>query len=364
MIPFLDLRNINHRNRADFHSALDRILDKGSLILGSELDDFEKEFANYCNTNYSVGVGNGLEAIHLILRGYGIGPGDEVLVPSNTYIATWLAITYVGATPVPIEPDEHTYNINPELIAAAVTPRTKAVIAVHLYGLPADMNAINAVAIQYGLKVIEDAAQAHGARYHSQRTGSLGDAAAFSFYPGKNLGALGDGGAINTNDRGLSESIRMLRNYGSQEKYLNELKGFNSRLDELQAAFLRIKLRSLDVDNQRRQNIATYYLSELSGIDAVLPFVPLGYESVWHLFVIRVAERSRVQQSLNQAGISTLIHYPTPPHLQGAYKELNLGVGSLPIAERIHNGVLSVPIGPTMSDEQVEHVIDALKAIL
>lgn len=364
MIPFLDLRNINLRNREDFHLALDRILDKGTLILGSELDNFEKEFANYCNTNYSIGVGNGLEAIHLILRAYGIGPGDEVLVPSNTYIATWLAITYVGATPVPVEPDEQTYNINPELIAAAITPRTKAIIAVHLYGLPADMNAINAVAIQHGLKVIEDAAQAHGARYHNQRTGSLGDAAAFSFYPGKNLGALGDGGAINTNDQDLSKSICMLRNYGSREKYLNEVKGFNSRLDELQAAFLRIKLRSLDIDNRRRQTIAKHYLSELSGIDAVLPFVPSGYESAWHLFVIRVVDRSRVQKLLSQVGINTLIHYPTPPHLQGAYKELSLDIGSLPVAERIHREVLSMPIGPTMDDKQVEFVVNALKEIL
>ncbi len=364
MIPFLDLRAINLRNREDFHLALDNVLDKGSLILGSELECFEKEFASYCGTKFSIGVGNGLDAIHLILRAYGIGPGDEVLVPSNTYIATWLAITYVGATPVPVEPDEETYNINPKFMAAAITSRTKAVVAVHLYGLPADMNAINAVATQYGIKVIEDAAQAHGARYHNNRTGSLSDAAAFSFYPGKNLGALGDGGCVNTSDPNLSKAISMLRNYGSQEKYLNEVKGFNSRLDELQAAFLRIKLKAIDLDNQRRQVIARHYLSELDGIDAVLPFIPLGYESAWHLFVIRVANRSKVQESLYREGINTLIHYPVPPHLQGAYKDLNLTVGSLPIAERIHKEVLSIPIGPTMNDEQIEFVIQAIKTVL
>jgi len=364
MIPFLDLHSLNLRNRKDFHLALDRVLDKGSLILGSELEQFEIEFAAFCNSKYSVGVGNGLDAIHLILRAYGIGPGDEVLVPSNTYIATWLAVTYAGATPVPVEPDEHTYNINPENIVASITPRTKAIIPVHLYGLPADMDAINNVAAQNGLKVIEDAAQAHGGRYFGRRVGALGDAAAFSFYPGKNLGALGDGGAINTKDHMLSKSIRMLRNYGSQEKYFNEVKGFNSRLDELQAAFLRIKLRSLDSDNQRRHTIAQYYLNEFTGIDAVLPTTPSGYESAWHLFVIRVVNRSKVQENLRKKGVDTLIHYPTPPHLQKAYKDLNWSMGSLPVTERIHKEVLSLPIGPTMANKDIEAVINAVKNIL
>lgn len=364
MVPFLDLRAINLRDRGRFHLALDRVLESGSLILGPELEGFENEFAAYCNTTYCMGVGNGLEAIHLILRAHGIGPGDEVLVPSNTYIATWLAVTYAGASPVPVEPNNNTFNIDPRLIEASITPKTKAVIAVHLYGLPADMDEINAVAIKYGLKVIEDAAQAHGARYHGKLSGSLGDSAAFSFYPGKNLGALGDGGCITSSDEEFSNTVRMLRNYGSREKYLNQVKGFNSRLDELQAAFLRIKLLSLDVDNQRRKAIAEQYLFELADLDAILPFIPHGCESSWHLFVIRVSDRERVQDFLNREGVSTLIHYPFPPHLQGAYKDLGLRYGQFPIAEKMHKEVLSIPISPIMDEEQVAKTILAIKKII
>lgn len=363
-IPFLDLKEPHEELRAELHAAFDRVLDSGWYILGNEVKQFEQEFAGYCEASHCVGVGNGLDALHLILRAYGIGEGDEVIVPSNTYIATWLAASYAGATPIPVEPHERTYNIDPALIKAAITPRTKAIIAVHLYGQPADMDAINAIAKKHNLKVIEDAAQAHGARYKGMRVGSLADAAGFSFYPGKNLGAIGDSGAVTTNDPELADKVRMLGNYGSQAKYHNEVKGFNSRLDELQAAFLRIKLTKLDEWNGRRKAVADEYQSALAGIKVVRPYVPEWADPVWHLFVLRNQQRDLLQKKLSDKGISTMIHYPIPPHLQGAYAELGVGSLALPISERIHREVLSLPIGPHLNKLQLQSVISAVKDAL
>lgn len=358
-IPFLDLRAPHEELRTELRETFERVLDSGWYILGEEVKQFELEFAAYCEASHCIGVGNGLEALHLILRGYGIGAGDEVIVPSNTYIATWLAVSYAGATPIPVEPDERTYNINPVLIEAAITPRTKAIIAVHLYGQPADMDAINAVAKKYKLKVIEDAAQAHGARYKGKRVGNLGDAAGFSFYPGKNLGGIGDGGAVTTADPVLADNIRVLCNYGSRIKYQNEVKGFNSRLDELQAAFLREKLKKLDDWNGRRKVIAAEYLSKFHDSGVVLPYVPEWADPVWHLFVVRNSQRDKLQKRLGELGIGTMIHYPTPPHLQGAYAELGFSKGSFPVAEKIHDEVLSLPIGPHLTIDSVNFVIAA-----
>lgn len=362
MTPFLDLRSINDRDRAAFHAALDRVLDSGRVILGAEVEQFESEFAAYCGVRHCVGVSNGLEALHLLLRAYGIGPGDEVIVPTNTYIATWLAVSHAGAMPVPVEPDETTYNLDPNRIEAALSPRTRAIIPVHLYGLPADMTAIRAIAERRGLKVIEDAAQAHGARIDGRRAGALADAAAFSFYPGKNLGALGDAGAITTDDGALADTLRSLRNYGSTVKYHHDEKGFNSRLDEMQAAFLRVKLRRLDEDNLRRRAIARRYLQALSETSLVLPRVPANVENAWHLFVVRTAQRAALLSGLARREVQTLIHYPVPAHLQPAYRDLGHAAGAFPVAERIQAEIVSLPLGPTMSDEQVEATIDALKS--
>lgn len=360
-IPFLDLKAINLRDEHGFREALDRVLESGWLILGNEVASFEKAFAAYCGSAYAVGVGNGLEALHLVLRAWGVGAGDEVIVPSNTYIATWLAVSYAGATVVPVEPVEATYNIDPAGIEAAITPRTKAIVAVHLYGQMADMDAIRAIAAKHDLKLLEDAAQAHGARWNGHRAGTTGDAAGFSFYPGKNLGALGDAGAVTTSDTELAHRLEMLRNYGSQRKYENEIIGFNSRLDELQAAFLQVKLAKLDCDNARRKAIAARYNSALAGLSKLrLPQVANGADPVWHLYVVRSPERDALQQFLTRQGIGTLIHYPIPPHLQTAYVSLGYKHGDFPISEAIHSQVLSLPIGPTMSDAEVELVVDAV----
>ncbi len=364
MIPFLDVHAVNARHRVALHDCLERVLDSGWFIQGRELAAFESEFAAYCGAKHCIGVGNGLDALHLVLRALKIGPGDEVIVPSNTFIATWLAVTYAGATPVPVEPEATTYNIDPGRLEAALTPRTKAIVPVHLYGQPANMPAINAFAARHGLRVIEDAAQAHGARLGGIRTGALGDAAAFSFYPGKNLGALGDAGAVCVNDDGLAGRLRILRNYGSTEKYRHDTKGFNSRLDELQAAFLRAKLLMLDADNRHRRAIADRYLAALGPTGIGLPVVPVNCEPVWHLFVVRFQQRDALQRALAARGVQTLVHYPTPPHLQLAYRDLGIGEGALPIAERLHREVLSLPIGPTMSSEQVEETISAVEDAL
>ncbi len=360
-IPFLDLKAINLRHREQMHAALDRVLDSGWVLLGKELAAFEEEFAAYCGVRHCVGVGNGLDALHLVLRAWDIGPGDEVIVPGNTYIATWLAVTHAGAVPVPVEPDPATHNIDPERIESAITPRTRAIIAVHLYGQPCDMAAIMAIADRHGLKVLEDAAQAHGARYLGKRAGSLGHAAAFSFYPGKNLGALGDAGGVTTNDGELADRVRMLRNYGSCKKYVNETVGFNSRLDEFQAAVLRAKLERLDADNENRAAIAACYAQKLEGIpQLVLPTVLPSCDSAWHLYVVRHPERDRLIAALAEHGIGTLVHYPIAPHLQQAYRSLGIERGALPVSERLQAQVFSLPMGPTMTSGDATRVAELL----
>ncbi|MCU6434598.1 DegT/DnrJ/EryC1/StrS family aminotransferase [Undibacterium sp. Jales W-56] len=361
-IPFLDLKTPHSDLRTELTQAFHHVLDSGWFIQGKQLSDFEQEYAAYCESKHCIGVGNGLDALHLILRAYDIGAGDEVIVPSNTYIATWLAVSYAGARPVPVEPDIATYNISAELIEAAITSRTKAIMMVHLYGQVADMDAINLLANKYNLKVIEDAAQSQGAKYKGRLSGGLGDAAGHSFYPGKNLGALGDGGAITTNDDKLAEKLRMLRNYGSEIKYHNEVKGYNSRLDELQAAFLRVKLKKLNDWNQRRQTLAKLYQEGLQNTPGItLPFVPDWADPVWHLYVIRAEQRDRLQQHLQSAGIGTVIHYPIPPHLQHAYAELKFAQGAFPISEKIHNEVISLPLDPYLSVEDAKRVIAAVR---
>ena len=367
MIPFLDLKSINLSQRAELVAAFEGVLDSGWYVMGEELKRFEAEFADYCEASHCVGVGNGLDALGLALRALGVGPGDEVIVPSNTYIATWLAVSHLGATPVPVEPAPGTFNIDPALVERRITARTKAILPVHLYGMPAELGPLLEIARRHGLKVVEDGAQAHGARYRGRRVGAHGDAVAWSFYPGKNLGALGDGGAVTTNDPELAERLRVLRNYGSKVKYHNEVLGTNSRLDELQAALLRVKLRKLDADNRRRAEIAAHYLRGLDRLQArslVLPAVPDGMESVWHLFVVRHPQRDQLAKRLAENGVGTMIHYPIPPHRQPAYAFAGIEAGSLPESEAIHAQVLSLPIGPTQSDEQTQRVIEAVHAAL
>lgn len=360
-IPFLDLKSPHVELKNELAAAYQRVMESGWYILGQEVVAFESEFAAYCEATHCIGVGNGLDALHLIIQAYGIGPGDEVIVPSNTYIASWLAVTHAGATPVPVEPDVRTYNIDAEKIEQAITSRTKAIMAVHLYGQPADMDPINAIAHKYGLKVIEDCAQAHGARYKGRRVGGLGDAAGFSFYPGKNLGAIGDGGAVVTNDPVIADRIRGLRNYGSKIKYENEVVGYNSRLDELQAAFLRVKLAKLDEWNKRRGVVANTYLNCLDSVlGLTLPFVPEWADPVWHLFVVRHESRDLLQKVLAENGIGTMIHYPIPPHKQQAYAAFN--GKSFPLAEIIHRQCLSLPIGPSMTLDEAQVVAKCCNA--
>jgi dTDP-4-amino-4,6-dideoxygalactose transaminase len=359
-ILFLDVKSQFLEIKSELDAAYQRVMNSGWYIMGDELSLFEKEFATYCGAEHCVGVGNGLEALTLILRAYDIGPGDEVIVPANTYIATCLAVAHVGAELVLVEPDERTYNLDPLQIEAAISPKTKAIMPVHLYGQTADMEPIMELAREHGVKVIEDSAQAQGAKYKGKRAGALGDASGFSFYPGKNLGAYGDAGAVTTNDAALAEKVRVLRNYGSRVKYVNDEIGYNSRLDELQAAFLRVKLPILDQWNGRRRSIAKRYLAAFEGANnLILPFVPNQHEPVWHLFVIRVPNRDAFQKHMNDAGIGTLIHYPIPPHEQKAYADL--ASLDLPITTRIHKEVVSLPMGPTMSNEDVKRVIEAVK---
>lgn len=364
MIKFLDLKKVNDAHGEEISEAIQRVLDSGWYLLGQEGEAFEQEFAAYCGAKHSLGVANGLDALILILMGYRelgvMQAGDEVIVPANTYIASILAISRAGLTPVLVEPDEHTYNIDPTLIEAAITERTKAIMAVHLYGQCADMDPINAIAQKHALKVVEDAAQAHAATYRGRKTGSLGDAAGFSFYPGKNLGALGDGGAVVTSDDALAEAIRALRNYGSHQKYHNKYKGMNSRLDEIQAAILRVKLRYLDADTDKRRKVADQYLSQLSALSSQvsLPHVADYGTHAWHLFVIRHTQREALATHLKEKGIQTMIHYPVPPHQQVAYPEL-AGL-PLPLTEAIHQEVLSLPISPVMPDVDVDQVLTQL----
>lgn len=362
MIPFLDLRAATVEIRSELDVAIGRVLASGWYILGPEVEAFEREYAEFVGTDHCVGVGNGLDAIELALRALGVGVGDEVIVPSNTYIATWLAVTRLGARVVPVEPNLETYNLDPGRVEAAMTPLTKAIVAVHLYGQPAEMDPLRIIASERGAGLVEDAAQAHGATYRGRQVGGLGDAAAWSFYPTKNLGALGDGGAVTTNDPGLADRVRVLRNYGSRKKYVNEIAGVNSRLDELQAAILRVKLPLLHRWNERRRRVAARYLDGLRGTAVTLPATTPGAEPVWHLFVVRSHSRDRLQKHLAKNGVQTLIHYPVPPHLQTAYADLRHPVGAFPIAERIHSECLSLPIGPHLSDEGVEDVIGALRS--
>ena len=361
MVPFLDLQSIQLEHRDQLAAAFERVLNSGWYVLGDEVQRFEQEYAAYCGARFAVGVANGLDALSLVLRALDIGPGDEVIVPSNTYIATWLAVSHVGAAPVPVEPDPRTFNLDPARITAAITSRTRALLPVHLYGQPADMKAILEIAQRHRLHVLEDGAQAHGARLRGERLGAHGDAVAWSFYPGKNLGALGDGGAVTTNDEALAERLRELRNYGSKVKYHNTVIGYNSRLDELQAAFLRAKLPHLDAANRRRTDIAQRYLNGLAGLDLVLPVVADFTEPAWHLFVVRHRSRDALAQRLRELGVATMIHYPVAPHRQPAYAALGMAPGSQPISEAMHAQVLSLPIGPTQSDAATDRVIDGVR---
>ena len=370
MTPFLDLKLQTIELREELDEAYRRFMDSGMYVLGQEVDSFEQEYAEYCRAEHCVGVGNGLDALHLALRALDVGPGDEVIVPSNTYIATWLAVTQVGATIVPVEPDELTYNICPKGIAAAVTTRTKVILPVNLYGQPADYDSIIAIATEAGARVVVDNAQAQGALYKGRRVGGLADIECHSFYPSKNLGAYGEAGAITTNDSGIADRVRLLRNYGSKVRYYNEECGYNCRLDALQAAFLRVKLKHLDNWNSRRKQIAKNYLIELapyaSGDSPItLPYVPYWADPVWHLFVIRHRDRDALQRDLANCGIQTIIHYPIPPHNSGAYcasmaEEGKTGVPILPIAELLAKEVLSLPIGPHMSECHAHDVLSAL----
>ncbi len=361
-VRFLDLGATYRELKIEIDAAVARVLESGWYLLGAELEAFEVEYAAYTGARYCIGVGNGLEALHLSLRAMDIGPGDEVLVPSNTYIATWLAVSQTGATPVPVEPDERTYNMDPQRIEEAITPRTRAILPVHLYGQPADMAPILTCAENHGLKVLADGAQAHGARYHGTAIGGLGDATAWSFYPGKNLGAFGDAGAVTTDNLALAEGIRVLRNYGSCVKYVNEVRGVNSRLDEIQAAILRVKLGRLDDWNARRAKLAQCYSEELADIGLVLPHVPNWAEPVWHLYVVRTDGRDALQRTLKESGIETLIHYPIPPHLQQAYADHGFPANNLQIARQLAAEVLSLPMGPHLSTPAHEEVIRTLLA--
>jgi len=356
-IPFLDLSAAYRELKTEIDAAVSRVLESGWYILGPEVEAFESEWAAYCEAKHAVGLANGLDALTLALRALDIGPGDEVIVPSNTYIATWLSVSGVGATPVPVEPDEATHNIDPARIEAAITSRTRALLLVHLYGQPADMDPILDIAKRHGLRVIEDAAQAHGARYKGQRIGAHGDIVCWSFYPGKNLGALGDAGAITTNDVALAERVALLRNYGSRQKYVNEEAGVNSRLDPIQAAVLRVKLGVLDEWTERRRAVAAAYTKGLVESDVILPHVPDWADPAWHLYVVRTSDRDALQGHMTKAGVGTLIHYPIPPHMQQAYAGLELAPDTLPLADTLTSEVLSLPMGPHLSDMDVNNVV-------
>lgn len=358
MIKFLDLHKINEQYRNEIDEAIKRVLDSGWYLLGKEDDNFEQNFAKYCGVKHAIGVANGLDALNLIIRAFEFEAGAEIIVPANTYIASILAISENNCTPVLVEPDIETYNINPDLIEEKITPKTKAIMVVHLYGQAVEMEKIWALAKKYGLKVIEDSAQAHGAIYQEKRVGNLSDASGFSFYPGKNLGCLGDGGAITTNDDELAKKLRALRNYGSFVKYQNIYEGVNSRLDEIHAAVLDVKLKGLDKDNQKRREIAQYYRKNIKNPLITLPSAKDENAHVWHIFAVRTENREALQNYLSENNIQTLIHYPIPPHKQEAYKQWNNL--SFPITEQIHREILSLPISPVMSDEEVRKVVEVI----
>lgn len=359
-IPFLQLGDAVAEQREDIDAAIQRVLQSGWFLLGPELEAFEVEWAAWCGANHAVGVSNGLDAMHLVLRAWGIGPGDEVIVPSNTYIASWLAVTMAGADPVPVEPEWETCLINPQAIEAAITPRTKAIMAVHLYGHPCDMESILAIAHRHTLKVIEDAAQAHGAEIAGRRIGAHGDAVAWSFYPSKNLGALGDAGAVTTDNDSLAKTIKTLRNYGSSERYINDLPGFNNRLDEIHAAVMRVKLLKLREWNSRRESLAEGYQTAFANQHLTLPLVQRNAKHAWHLYTIRHPRRDAIREHLAAQGIGTLIHYPIPPHRQKAYANHRVAKQNYPIADRIHSETLSLPLGPHLTTLQQEQVVDSV----
>lgn len=362
-IPSVNLRAAYAELREELDEAYHRVTASGRYLLGPETEAFEGEFASYCGVRHCVTVGSGLDALSLILRALGVGPGDEVIVPAYTFLATWLAVSAVGARPVPVEPGPASYNIDPARIPQAITPRTKAIIAVHMHGQPADMKAIGRIAGEHRITVIEDAAQAHGARYCGRRVGGLSAAAAFSFYPTKNLAASGDGGAVLTDDNSLAEQVRMLRNYGSRDRSHFEIKGSNSRLDELQAAWLRVRLRNLDAWNARRTEVARQYVASLSGLPGlVLPPRPESSEPVWHVFAIRHPCRTLIQQHLTEAGIGTLIHYPEPIHLSGAYAEFGRRPGGFPLTERIAVEELSLPMRPQLAEHEISLITQEVTA--
>jgi dTDP-4-amino-4,6-dideoxygalactose transaminase len=362
--PFLDLKAGYLELKAEIDAAMARVMDSGWYLLGAEIEAFEAEYAAFTQARHCVGLANGLEALVLALKALGVGPGDEVIVPANTYIATWLAVSYAGAVPVPVEPVPGVWNIDPDRIEAAITPRTKVILPVHLYGQPADLGPILEISRKHGLRVLEDAAQAHGARYQGRRIGTHGDIVAWSFYPGKNLGCFGDGGAVTTNDPELADRIRVLRNYGSRVKYQNEVKGHNSRLDELQAAVLRVKLKHLDAWNERRSILARGYLQAFAGVAGIgLPEVLSGTDPVWHLFVVDVPDRDQVQAELRAGGVETLIHYPVPPHVSEAYGS-DQAWGALPISEQAARTHLSLPIGPHLALAQQEQSIRTMLRVM
>lgn len=357
-VPFLDLKKINMQHLDLFREEFNDVFNSGNYVLGNKVKLFEENFAKYNGVNYCITVNSGLDALTLVLKAWGIKAGDEVIVPSNTFVATWFAVCNVGASPVPVEPDFLTYNINPQGLEKFITKKTKAIIPVHLYGQPADMNPILEICKKFNIKVLEDAAQSHGARYFNKSTGSLGDAAAFSFYPGKNLGGIGDGGAITTNDKLLTEKLFKLRNYGSTEKYSHESLGFNSRLDELQAAFLNVKLKMLDHDNSQRVRVANRYLDLLKFSNIQLPYVPDWADPVWHLFVIRTKNRQKIIEKFKKYNIESLIHYPVPCHKHKAFKGINFR--SMKDTENMANEILSLPISPIMTDESIIYVCENL----
>ena len=359
-VPFVSFLPLQHELDKDLRKAFERVYTASWYISGKEDENFEQMFADYCNVKYCVGVGNGLDALMLSLKALGIGTGDEVIVPSNTYIATALAVTYVGAVPVFVEPDIQTYNIDPNRIEEKLTDKTRAIISVHLYGQPCKMDEISAIAEKHHLLFVEDCAQAHGATYKGEKVGSFGDAAGFSFYPGKNLGALGDGGAVVTNNKELADKIRAFGNYGSDYKYHHIYKGNNSRLDELQAAFLSVKLPHLDWMNRERQRIAKQYLEGIKNPEIILPYVVEGSEVVWHIFAIRCKKRNALEKYLKSRGIATNKHYPIPIHLQECYKNMGFCKGDFPIAEEISETELSLPMFYGMTDEQIQYVIDTI----
>lgn len=359
-VPFVSFEPMHNQIDTEVCAKFVEVFHNNWFIGGREDEAFENEFADYCGTKYCVGCGNGLDALYLILKAYGIGTGDEVIIPSNTFIATALAVTYTGAVPVLVEPVLDFYTINPKLIEAKITEHTKAIIAVHLYGQTADMDAILKIGKKYNLKVIEDTAQAHGAEYKGKRAGCLGDAAGFSFYPGKNLGALGDAGAITTDDKELADKVRALGNYGSLKKYHHIYQGNNSRLDELQAAMLRIKLAHMEEWNRARREAAQYYLTHIRNEKILLPKVEFGNEHVWHLFVLRCKERDDLEKYLDENGIGTTIHYPIPIHLQECYRNLGMEAGSLPLAEEISDTVISIPMFYGITQNEMDYVINVL----